>query len=298
MNVLNKIFLDVLLSKFTLSTWSTFESKIIISLITQLLSTYSMPGQPISKRRQKVCDSVQRQAKLEAAITAYKENALKEKKQCLSLQEMKNRTGIPKTTLWRAGQPNYQSARQFSETKKLFSTAQELMMVKYLLGSADMGRGMDPRTLRELANEILWETRGPDHKPVNHNWPGSFITRYEKVLSTHWSKPLDRNHAEASPEMIAGFYHVYGEVLKQHAIPLTNQFGADETGIQLSVGCAKQVIGHCGKRTTYNTQGGDREQITFLPVICADSTLTGHITIFPGKKIPNKCAYNNPLQSE
>ena len=171
-------------------------------------------------------------------------------------------------------------------------------MVKYLLGSADMGRGMDPRTLRELANEILWETRGPDHKPVNHNWPGSFITRYEKVLSTHWSKPLDRNRAEASPEMIAGFYHVYGKVLKQHAIPLTNQFGADETGIQLSVGCAKRVIGHRGKRTTYNTQGGDREQITFLPVICADSTLTGHITIFPGKKIPNKCAYNNPLQSE
>jgi hypothetical protein len=102
----------------------------------------------------------------------------------------------------------------------------------------------------------------PQHKPVDHNWADHFLNCHEKILSTHWSSPLDQNHADASPNAIAGFYHVYGEIMTKFNIPATNQFGADESGIQLSVGCTKHIIGLCGKHTTYNCCGGDQELIT------------------------------------
>ena len=105
-------------------------------------------------------------------------------------------------------------------------------------------------------------------------------------------------YALLSEEAIDNFFKQYQQVLHTLHIPLQNQFAADETGIQLSFGCTKRIIGHRGKCTTYNCQGGDQELITFLPIICADGSLTGHITIFPGKKIPNWCAGNNPLKSE
>ena len=46
------------------------------------------------------------------------------------------------------------------------------------------------------------------------------------------------------------------------------------------------TVGHCGAKTTHKVHGGSCELITFLPVICANGTLSGYVIIFPGAGIP------------
>ena len=202
-----------------------------------------MPGKAISKLCTQARKGTAWQECLDAAIAAWKENKLLEKSKQKSLCTIANQMGVNHVTLFHATKPGYRSIQQFNTLKQL-PPAIEDILVKFLPGLADMGLSMDPKMLTEKVNKIIQETIDPKHEGVNHNFTTHFFAQHENQLSTHWSSPLDWNHAEVTQDAVNNFFKQYQQVLHMSHISLQNQFAADETGIQLSFGCTKCVIGH------------------------------------------------------
>jgi len=96
--------------------------------------------------------------------------------------------GVNHVTLSHATKPGYWSIQQFNSSKQLLPPAIEDILVKFLLGLADMGIGMDPKMLTEKANEIIQETIDPKHEGVDHNFTTYFFAWHEKQLQ--WLKIL------------------------------------------------------------------------------------------------------------
>ena len=83
--------------------------------------------------------------------------------------------GVNHVTLMHATKPGYCSIQQFNSSKQPLPPAIKEILVKFLLGLADMGLGMDLRTLKEKANNIIQETIDPNHNGVNHNFTTCFF---------------------------------------------------------------------------------------------------------------------------
>jgi len=133
-----------------------------------------MPGKAISKLRTQAQKGAAWQERLDAAIATWKENILLEESKQKSLRTIANQMGVNHVTLSRATKPGYQSIQQFNSSKQLLPPAIEDILVKFVLGLADMGLSMDPKMLTEKANEIIQETIDPKHDGVDHN----FTTRF------------------------------------------------------------------------------------------------------------------------
>ncbi|KAF9236316.1 hypothetical protein BU15DRAFT_50230, partial [Melanogaster broomeanus] len=70
---------------------------------------------------------------------------------------------------------------------------------------------------------------------VGHNWCQRFLTRHRDQLQTHWSKPLDMQHAQAlNPATVNHWF----DLLEKHVvkgkdgedIQGSNIYAMDETG--------------------------------------------------------------------
>ena len=112
------------------------------------------------------------------------------------LRNQSRRASVPLPTKWELivslspmlqNQDMYQSIQQFNSSKQLLPPAIEDMVVKFLLGLADMGLGMDPKMLTEKANKIIQETIDPKHEGVDHNFTTHFFAQHEKQLITSLS---------------------------------------------------------------------------------------------------------------
>jgi len=134
-----------------------------------------MPGKAISK----LCTQAQKGAAwqecLDAAIAVWKENILLEKSKQKSLCTIADQMGVNHVTLSHGTKPGYWSIQQFDSSKQLLPPAIEDILVKFLLGLADMGLGMDPKMLTEKANKIIQETIDPKHDGVDHNFTTCFF---------------------------------------------------------------------------------------------------------------------------
>jgi len=115
----------------------------------------AMPGKAVSKLRAQAQKGAAQQESLDAAIATWKENILLEESKQKSLRTIANQMGVSHTTLLRATKPGYQSIQQFNSSKQLLPPAIEDILVKFLLGLADMGLGMDPKMLTQKANDII-----------------------------------------------------------------------------------------------------------------------------------------------
>ena len=246
-----------------------------------------MVGRPPSEHKKHVIRSHQRAEKLANAQEAFHLNALLPKDEQKSLKSIANMHGVNRTTLSRLLKPGAQSIQTFNAEKGRLSPAQEDILVKWCLGLADMALGLTPKLIRACAYNIILQIE-PNAGPPGKNWVSRFLARHSSKLAAHWSSPLEKNRAWcANPAAIKGFYNALHGVLEAYpGLPPQNHFGCDESGIMHSGNVRAWTVGHCGAKTTHKVNGGSRELITFLPVICANGTLSGYVVIFPGAGIP------------
>ncbi|KAI9058893.1 CENP-B protein, partial [Trametes sanguinea] len=74
-------------------------------------------------------------------------------------------------------------------------------------------------------------------------------------------------------------------------------YGTDEVGFTTSLGQKERVIGKAGKSIQHQVRGGNRENITVIPTICADGSSIPPLVIFKGKAFQVKWLQDNPLDA-
>ncbi|KLO14845.1 DDE-domain-containing protein, partial [Schizopora paradoxa] len=112
------------------------------------------------------------------------------------------------------------------------------------------------------------------------------------------SSPLERARAQAAnPANNKVFYDLLESVITEHNIEPDCIFAMDETGFMPGRACTSKVIGKAGNRSQHSTESGNRNNITVLPVICADGTSIPPLVIFQGKAFSVNWLQNNPLKA-
>ena len=130
------------------------------------------------------------------ALEVYTAEQLKPKNERRSLRDVVNKFHIDHTTLSQHYKGGI-SMSSFNSLKQKLTVVEEKVLVAFALGCTDRGLPITHAQLAGYANQLLEKRIGPDYVPVGQNWTDRFIERHHKTMQTHWSHPLDSQHARA-----------------------------------------------------------------------------------------------------
>ncbi|KAK0238218.1 hypothetical protein EDD85DRAFT_921551 [Armillaria nabsnona] len=140
-------------------------------------------------------------------------------------------------------------------------------------------------------------------KGVSQNWVKCFVEKHSDKIKAFWSHPLDRLHAcTVNPYTKEEFFKLLEVMIEgdggDNIIPLKLIHGTDETGIQQRIGVKERVYGPQGAKIQHQQQSGDRENITVITMICADSTWVAPAVIFKGEGMEWIKDFNRQTESK
>ena len=96
---------------------------------------------------------------------------------------------------------------EFNATKQKLSQIKEGVLVNLILESASRGFPLKHCEIQQYANAIHQSRLGVDCEPVSDFWIFRFLDRHHEQLATHWSKPLDMQHARSlNPEAVKSWF--------------------------------------------------------------------------------------------
>ncbi len=161
----------------------------------------------------------------------------------LSFRKIEERfPGIKKSTLERYINKKGKTMMEFNTTKQKLSQIEENVLVNFILESADRGFPLKHREIRQYANAIQQSRLGADCEPASDFWVFRFLDRHHELLATHWSKPLDMQHAKSlNPEAVKWRF----DLVKKFIVNLEpgNIYGMDESGFPTAYGGKERVVG-------------------------------------------------------
>lgn len=161
-----------------------------------------------------------------------------------------------------------------------------------------MGLPLNSRQIAEYCDHLLREKRGQGFPGVGKRWVGRFVIWHSDELWTKWTSPLDKNRANGlNPTAVKEYFDAYKKIMDEHHIAPTHQFALDETGLMLGCGAKHKVVSGTTSQSQHEIRGGNRENVTVVPVICADGTSLRPLVIFKGKKIWSLWSEDNPLDA-
>ncbi len=105
--------------------------------------------------------------------------------------------GVDPSTLHRRVQGKGKSMLEFNAMKQKLTVAEEKVLVKFILESAEIGFSLNHWKIEKHANVILQSKQGLEYKAVGKQWVFNFLNQHHDVLGTHWSKSLDTQHAQS-----------------------------------------------------------------------------------------------------
>jgi Tc5 transposase DNA-binding domain len=180
------------------------------------------------------------------------------------------------------------------EDQQKLKPSAEQTLVNFLIESAERGFPQTLHQIENFANLIRQSRLGPECEKVRENWVGRFLDRHRKILQTHWSKPLDTQHAQAmNPQAKKDWFELVKKYVVDVGILPENLYGMDETGCLPSDQGTQKVVGGRGVKTMHKTGGADRENVMALVTICADGTALHPTIIFKAKRFNGQWANNN-----
>lgn len=104
------------------------------------------------------------------------------------------------------------SISEYAAQRQKVKPAEERVLVDFIKESADRGFPLSHSRVEEMANTLIQEREGPDYEPVGKNWIYKFLAKYHDELQTHWSRPLDTQHAQGlNPEVVKKWFDLLEE---------------------------------------------------------------------------------------
>ncbi|KAJ2929322.1 hypothetical protein H1R20_g7775, partial [Candolleomyces eurysporus] len=229
-----------------------------------------MTGRSLTERVKKLkCNRLDLQ-RLKEAATAYHNGTLAGKKQ--SLRAVANRFKVSKLTLQRYINGKGRTMLEFNATKQKLTNAEEDLLVRFILESADRGFPLRHREVKQYANVLRSSRLGVNSQPVSQAWIYSL-----------------------NPEAVKSWFDIVEEFIVKAGIPPENIYGMDESGFPTAYSGKERVVGGRGTRTQHKQGGADRENVTAVVTICADGSSIRPLLIFKGKNIKEAWVKGNDV---
>lgn len=216
--------------------------------------------------------------------------------------EDKVRITLSRATLHRRVNGTRSQAEVNAEKNQHLSAEEVNQIIEYATELASRGWGLSLKHIKEHADEILRARLGPTFEGVGKNWAERFVERNCDRLKSYWTHSLDESRAQAAnPHTKKAFFDLLEKTIQgedgEDSIPDELIYGADETGFQKGIGTKQRVVGGTGKKVQHQVCSGDRENITVIETICADSTTIAPAVIYKGEGYQVKWKQENPLNA-
>lgn len=187
---------------------------------------------------------------------------------------------------------------------QVFSTAEELELVKYIKTCSDMNYGLTYQQIRVVAYDyacILPNCKLPEkwniEKKGGIEWLKSFMKR-NKDISLR--KPESTSLARATgfnKRSVAEFFENYISVVKKYDLKPEQLFNVDETGVTTVLKPVK-IVSTKGKKQVSQAASAERGELTtFVGIINAVGFALPPVYVFPRVRHPDEYLIDAPTSS-
>ena len=256
-----------------------------------------MVNRPLSERVKRYQVSEKKEGIFHEAAEKYLEGRQKGPKLTYrAIEEMF--PGVTKSKLQRYITGKGRTRAEYSETQQKITPNEEIVLINFILESADRGFPLQHREICQFANTILQSHLGSAYEPVSKSWIFRFLDRHHNKLQSHWSKPLDTQRARSlNPDAVKSWFDLVEENIVRAGIAKENIYGMDESGFPMAYTGKERVVGARGTKIQHKQGGADRENVTALVTICADGSTPKPLIIFKGKNMMAKWNEGNRINA-
>ncbi|KAJ5969218.1 hypothetical protein N7501_005466 [Penicillium viridicatum] len=183
---------------------------------------------------------------------------------------------------WKGGKSFFQ--RQPNGRK--LSTTQEGALCEYIDYFDTVGASINRRQIAIAANSILEEDHHDESIPppqIGDHWLQRFLKRHPKYYVRR-RRALDIERATALDKtVVERWFEDYQRVVTEHSICQQDIYNFDETGFQIGVGRDQFIITRHPKKKLFNGSVTNRESVTVLEAVSADSFVYPPLIILSAK---------------
>ena len=189
--------------------------------------------------------------------------------------------GIPRSTLRHRNDTTQPRQEAASHLQRL-PTIIENRLANWVLTQESLGRGVTHAQIRVFGQRLL-ALQG-DHLPLGKRWMSRFLA-CNPILKTKKQIYVDSVRVNcACSEVIRPWFQKL-EIPAIKAIPASQRWNMDETGIMEGYGLNGFIVGHAGKRKVQGKQPGSRAWTSILECISAVGASTDSTVVYKGKSV-------------
>lgn len=189
--------------------------------------------------------------------------------------------GVPRTTLQDRNATTLPHVEAASHLQRL-PTVIENQLTNWVLTQEALGRGVTHAQIRVFGQRLL-ALQG-DHVPLGRHWISRFLAR-NPILKTKKQIFVDSVRVNnACSEVIRPWFQNL-EIPAIRAIPASQRWNMDETGIMEGYGLNGLVVGHAEKRKVQGKQPGSRAWTSIIECVSATGVSTAPAVIYKGKTV-------------
>jgi len=248
------------------------------------------PTKQAQRRAEKQRLAKDREERIQQALQGLNKKTFK------NLSQAACHFGVSRDTLRRRRDKTHGTASEGQIKKRLLTDGQEQAICTWALHMAEIGDPMSKLALRgkvaQLSKTLQERTKktGLKHLP-SRNWVYGFLARKPQLVLRR-PTGLDAVRARNfNAVVVSRHFHLLGDFLKAHDVPLENMYNMDEKGIQLGGGRkldGTQYLFSKGQRNRMKTQGASLELVTTIECVAADGSSLKPCFVFTGKNVLHK----------
>ena len=209
-----------------------------------------------------------------------------------SVREAARANNVTHTTLLRR-MDGGQSTAESREPQQILTIPEENALAECITRLAIVGHPPKHAFIRELAEEIWFNRRGPagTHNDSNfqvsigESWVQRFIHRHSE-LETACSRAIETARIrDVTKEDLNRWFDEFEKTIKEKDIRIEDMYNMDETGFAIGVVQRSYVVVNKDSKTRYQAQPGRQEWASVLECVCADGGLITPFIILKGEKV-------------
>ena len=240
--------------------------------------------------RPKNQESTKTEARLQQAITAYKENKNNPK---VSLQSVARDYDVPRQTL-KDHLDRKQPRNKAQENTMQLTHAEEKELVRWITTLTECGYAPRYRTVRELA-EIIRNRRVcginddsiqlVNYGKLSKDWVTRFMSCHPQLASV-CRKCIEASRIkDISVERLTKWFEDLHQIIEEYKIKPENIYNMDESGFAIGDIEASQRIINTEIRQQFQAKPARQEWVTAVKYVSVDGTFISPLIIFKGENL-------------
>lgn len=241
--------------------------------------------------RAKSKESAEKEARMQQAISEYKETVEKSGK--ASVRAIATKFNVPRSTL--QDRLDGKLARNQAHEELMHLTkVEERELVQWITTLTQHGYAPRYRTVRELAeiirNRRVYGVNSEDiqlvhYDDIGRDWVARFLSRWPELASARRKCIEAARIKDMSPDRLMKWFDDLESVIEEHNIEPRNVYNMDESGFAIGDVEASQCIINATIRQQFQAKPGRQEWVTAVECICADGSSIPPLIIFKGENL-------------